>query len=135
MERAKADQSQFAAYTRAQTVKTKTLVDAKQHSTLCAKCVYVCHKGCLLPPIAEKGVREFLQCQCMAGTSHCTDCPGKCSHEVRVVASPSPEGVWLTPFVFRPLTSPPPAPYVRSTTTRIRPSWRPSRRWRSCWRT
>lgn len=85
MERAKADQSQFAAYTRAQTVKTKTLVDAKQLSTLCAKCVHVCHEGCYLPPIAEKGDREFLKCQCMAGTSHCTDCPGNCSHEVRVV--------------------------------------------------
>ena len=84
MERAAADQSQFAAFMRAKTVKTKTLVDVDSLATLCAKCVHVCHEGCYLEFIAEKGHKDFLRCSCISGDGNCTACPGTCSHEVRL---------------------------------------------------
>ena len=76
----KADQSQFAAYTRTKTTSERKMVDVPYHSTICGTCNVVCHDHCRLEEIGQKGSHQFTQCYAFRGASKCNACPGGCSY-------------------------------------------------------
>jgi hypothetical protein len=80
MEAAEADQSQFANFTQTTRQREKKLVDnPSYYSTICGRCVHVCHQQCGLEEIQERGSHKFTSCAAFGG-DNCRICPSTCSY-------------------------------------------------------
>lgn len=79
-DRHKQGMQQHANFKQQKKVKKTEFIEADVHSTICQACTHMCHKGCGLSEIAEKGSNAFKNCAAFCNDDYCRECPDHCKY-------------------------------------------------------
>jgi GTP-binding protein EngB required for normal cell division len=80
MKQNSADVNAFSNYIRRTQQTVTELVDASYHSTICSTCNAVCHDGCGLSEISNRGDNAFKGCVAFSGRENCSVGTCRCSY-------------------------------------------------------